>query len=99
LQAALDDAFGGTPAELRVVARQATDLAASGKPETDRGGRLTVGAVVTHLRDAPDGSSLAERWNWWMGALEMAYGGYRQFQVRVVDDDERRPDPDEDAFR
>lgn len=26
----------------------------------------------------------ATRWNWWLGALEAAYGGYREFQVRRI---------------
>jgi hypothetical protein len=25
---------------------------------------------------------MAGRWNWWLGSLEVAYGGYEQFQVR-----------------
>jgi hypothetical protein len=28
---------------------------------------------------------LASRWNWWLGALEVAYGGYAEFQVRAVE--------------
>lgn len=82
LAAALER-FGGTPAERRVVARQARDLADSGRPERDRGRSLTAEDVVANLADAPDGGP-AERWNWWLGALEMAYGGYASFQVRRV---------------
>ena len=88
LERTLAEEFGGTAAERRVVARAASDLADSGKPSTDRGHALSVPGVVRHLSDAPDGSSLVERWNWWMGALEAAYGGYDYFTVRFVEDDE-----------
>ncbi|WP_152039795.1 hypothetical protein [Salinigranum salinum] len=81
LDRALAEAFDGSEAERRVVVRQALDLAASGKAERDRGIELTVEEVVTQLNDAPDGS-VASRWNWWLGALEVAYGGYEPFQVR-----------------
>ncbi|MFW5918239.1 MAG: hypothetical protein ACOCR0_02035 [Haloferacaceae archaeon] len=89
LEAALDDAFDSTPAERRVVARQACDLAASGKLDADRGVSLTVDDVVENLADAPAWSSLPERWNWWLGALEVAHGGYRPFQVTAVPDESR----------
>lgn len=85
-RAALADAlerFGGTATERRVVARQASDLADSGRPARDRGHPLTADEVVAHLDDAPDGGP-AERWNWWLGALEVAHGGYADFQVRRV---------------
>ncbi|MFB6280569.1 MAG: hypothetical protein ABEH40_00930 [Haloferacaceae archaeon] len=84
--AALADAlarFGGTPAERRVVARQARDLAADGRVERDRGRPLTAADVVANLADAPDGGPAA-RWNWWLGALEVAHGGYREFAVRRI---------------
>lgn len=82
---ALEREFGGTEAERRVVARQARDLADSGKPERDRGAPLTVESVVANMADAPADASLPERWNWWLGALEVAYGGYQPFQVRAVE--------------
>ena len=47
-------------------------------------GSLTVAAVVRNLADAPEGSSVADRWNWWLGALNAAYDGYREFEVRAV---------------
>lgn len=87
LEAAFERAFGADRAECRVVARQARDLEASGKPGADRGAPLTVDDVVGNLEDAPDDWSLAERWNWWLGALEVAHGGYRQFQVTAVPDE------------
>jgi len=80
----LEAAFGGTARERRVVAREARDLADSGKPERDRGHALTASDVVRNLSDAPAGSSLVERWNWWLGALDTAYGGYARFTVRAV---------------
>ncbi len=65
----------------RVVARQASDLADSGHYETTVGTPLTAEIVLEELADAPDGTP-ADRWNWWIGALEIAYGGYSQFGVR-----------------
>ncbi|SEH61503.1 hypothetical protein SAMN05192561_11312 [Halopenitus malekzadehii] len=88
LETALAEEFGGSAAERRVVARQARDLSDSGKPKRDRGHALTVPDVLRHLSDAPEGWSLVERWNWWLGALETAYGGYNGFTVRVVADDD-----------
>lgn len=82
LREALADAFDGSPAQRRVIVRQARDLSDSGKHLADRGHPLTVGDVVENLADAPEGSGLVDRWNWWMGALEVAYGGYEPFQVR-----------------
>ena len=88
LEAALAESFDGTPAERRAVARAARDLADSGKPAEDRGHALSVSDVRRHLADAPDGSTVVDRWNWWMGALEAAYGGYDYFTVRFVEGDE-----------
>jgi hypothetical protein len=88
LENALAEAFGGTEAEQRAVARAAGDLADSGRPSEDRGHALTVPGVINHLGDAPDGSSVVERWNWWLGALDAAYGGYDYFMVRFVEGDE-----------
>lgn len=86
LNARLDAEFGGTDAERRVVTRQVRDLADAGRVEADRGEPLTVEVVLTNLRDAPDDHGLVERWNWWLGSLETAYGGYERFTVRTVDD-------------
>lgn len=85
LETTLEAEFGGTAAERRVVARQTRDLSDSGKPERDRGDALTVTDVVANLEDAPEDSSLVERWNWWLGALDTAYGGYQQFTVRTIE--------------
>ena len=82
LREALAGTFDGSPGERRVVARQARDLSDSGKHLSDRGHPLAVEDVIENLADAPAGSSLVDRWNWWMGALDVAYGGYEAFQVR-----------------
>ena len=86
LTAALEREFEGTEAARRTVARQARDLADSGAIEADRGHELTVADVIENLADAPDDHDLVERWNWWLGSLETAYGGYERFTVRFVDD-------------
>jgi len=81
---ALEAAFDGTDAEFRVVARQARDLADAGIVAEDRGEPLSVEEIVRNLDDAPDDSSVADRWNWWLGALDAAYGDYREFEVRAI---------------
>jgi hypothetical protein len=73
--------FGGDAGTRRVVARQARDLADSGQFETDVGYELTISALVENLADAPEDLTLPEKWNWWMGALELAYGGYDRFRI------------------
>ena len=78
--------FDGTPAERRVVARQARDLADAGLVERDRDDPLTVDVVLDELAGAPSGGPAA-RWNWWVGALEVAHGGYERFAVRRYDGD------------
>ncbi|MFB6168576.1 MAG: hypothetical protein ABEJ43_06990 [Haloferacaceae archaeon] len=78
--------FGGTAAERQVVARQARDLADAGALERDRGHPLTAETVVDELADAPSGGP-ADRWNWWVGALDVAYGGYARFGVRQYGED------------
>jgi hypothetical protein len=83
LDHALERAFDGGEGERRAVVREAGDLADSGRLAADRGAELTVETVVTELADAPEGSSVAERWNWWIGALAVAYGDdYARFGVR-----------------
>lgn len=74
--------FDGDPAEFRAVVRMAGDLSDSGRYATHTGHALSPEHVVDHLQDAPPGS-VSARWNWWMGALEFAFGGYAEFQVRT----------------
>lgn len=66
-----------------VVARQAGDLADSGQFEADFDGELTAELVVENLEDAPAEYPLAQRWNWWLGALDLSHGGYERFSVRT----------------
>jgi hypothetical protein len=73
--------FGGSKAERRAVARQARDVADAGVFARDEGYTLSVETVVKELADAPDGGP-ADRWNWWLGALEVSHGDYARFQVR-----------------
>jgi hypothetical protein len=79
LAAPEDRRLSGTAA---VVARQAGDMADGGQFDEDFDGRLTVETVVENLRDAPAEHTLAERWNWWLGALDLSHGGYARFSVR-----------------
>lgn len=74
--------YGGQRAS-RVVARQARDLADSEQLQADLGIELTVETVRSNLADAPAEHSLSERWNWWMGSLDVSHGGYLQFTVRT----------------
>lgn len=81
LERELIAAFDADEGTVRVVARQARDLAASGQYEADFDAELTVQTVLDNLADAPDGYTLVERWNWWVGALEVSHGGYTRFDV------------------
>lgn len=81
LDGRLRQVFGGTDAERRVVTRQAVDLHDSGRYAEVRGVELAVDDVVSELREAPDDHGLVERWNWWVGALELAHGGYDRFRI------------------
>jgi len=82
LVADLEERFGGTEEALRAVSRQAMDLADSGRIEADMGYELTADAVVSNMADAPDDYPVVERWNWWIGSLELSYGAYQRFRVR-----------------
>jgi hypothetical protein len=73
--------FGGTADERRAVARHARDLADDGRFEQDAGYPLSAELIVDELAAAREGGP-ADRWNWWLGSLEVAYGGYAEFQVR-----------------
>ncbi|QCS41356.1 hypothetical protein [Natrinema versiforme] len=82
LEVRLREEFGGTSGQSRVVVRQAVDLADSGQYEADMGEALTNDLVLEELADAPEGTP-PERWNWWIGSLEIAYGGYGRFGIRT----------------
>lgn len=92
LERALAAQFPADEGERRAVVRQARDLADAGRYERDVDAPLTPETIVRNLADAPD-PGLAERWNWWLGALEVAYGGYAEFQVRRF---RREPDRGEE---
>jgi hypothetical protein len=82
LVAKLENSFDGSDRAVRAVSRQAQDLADSGRIEDDLGYELTAQRVVSNLEDAPDDHSLVERWNWWVGSLDLSHGEYRRFRVR-----------------
>ncbi|WP_435157213.1 hypothetical protein [Haladaptatus sp. DFWS20] len=77
----LREEFDPPEGACRVVVRQARDLVDSGEYRNDTGVELTAEAIVSHLHDAPDERSLPEKWNWWMGSLGIAYGGYTEFLI------------------
>jgi hypothetical protein len=80
----LDTEFDGSERAVRAVARQAGDLADSGRFAADAGYELTAGRVLDNLEDAPGEYALVKRWNWWVGSLGLAYGGdYHRFRVRA----------------
>lgn len=87
LEHRLRQSFDGQPAEFRAVVRMAGDLHDAGTYREDSGSPLSPEELVEHLADAPDGT-VADRWNWWMGALEFAYGGYLDFQVSAWEREE-----------
>lgn len=82
LELRLERELGGTEAERRVVLRQAIDLHDSGRWAADHDEELTVEDIVSNLSEAPD-DGLVDRWNWWIGALEIAHGGYEEFSVQA----------------
>ncbi|ELZ03883.1 hypothetical protein [Natrialba asiatica] len=81
LENRLHDEFSATEPQVRIVVRQAVDLAEAGQYEADVGAAVTAGLVVAELGDAPSGT-VPERWNWWMGSLELAFGGYERFSIQ-----------------
>ena len=91
LETELQAAFDAGDRSARVVARQAQDLSDSGRVAEDLGMELSVEVVVSNLEDAPGDYTLLERWNWWLGSLELSHGGYEHFRIRpgAVDDDVR----------
>jgi len=82
LERELETQFGGDEQTRRAISRQARDLADSGRIGADFGYELTVETVIDHLADAPAEQTLVERWNWWVGSLDLSKGSYRRFQVR-----------------
>lgn len=81
LEIRLAKRFDADAAERRVVTRQAVDLHDSGRYAESRGVQLTIEAVLTNLADAPDGYGLVDRWNWWIGALDLAHGDFGEFMI------------------
>lgn len=82
LERRLRETFDTDAETASVVARQARDLADAGEFEADFDAELTAADVVGNLQDAPEDYSLVERWNWWLGALDLSHGGYARFSVR-----------------
>ena len=82
LATTLAEHFDAGETTARIVARQAGDLHDSRQLAYDLDMEVTVESVVAHLEDAPDDHSLIDRWNWWLGALELSHGGYERFKVR-----------------
>ncbi|AHG00166.1 hypothetical protein HALLA_16530 [Halostagnicola larsenii XH-48] len=80
LERRLRERFGGPMAESRVVVRQAVDLDDSGRYTATVDIELTNDLVIAELSDAPDGTP-ADRWNWWIGSLEIAFGDYERFGI------------------
>ena len=81
LAARLGERFDATPAQCRVVVRQAGDLDDDGRYEATHGGPLTAEDVVANLAEAPADLDLVERWNWWVGAMHLAHDGFARFTV------------------
>lgn len=75
--------FDAEPAERRIVVRQAGDLHDSGRYEETHDHKLTVDLIIGNLSEAPDDLELAERWNWWVGALDLAHDGYERFRIQA----------------
>jgi len=82
LESELQRVFDADPESARVVGRAARDLADAGRYRADFDYDLSVEVVIDNLRDAPDDHTAVERWNWWLGALELSHGGYEQFRIR-----------------
>ena len=82
LEIRLAKVFDSPPAERRVVVRQAGDLHDSAVYFDTHDRQLAVDIVIANLADAPDGLGLIDRWNWWIGALDLAHGGFDRFRIR-----------------
>jgi hypothetical protein len=83
LEVRLKRAFDASPDARRVVVRQAGDLHDSGRYAETHGVELAPEHVIENLTDAPADHGLVDRWNWWIGALELAHGGYERFRIRA----------------
>jgi hypothetical protein len=83
LDVRLERTFGSTPEARRVVLRQAGDLHDSGRYAETHDGELTTDRIVEELADAPEDHDLVERWNWWIGALDLAHDEYDRFRIRA----------------
>jgi len=79
----LEKAFDAPPEARRVVVRQAGDLHDSGRYAETHDDELTADAVVANLSEAPEDQGLVERWNWWIGALDLAHEEYDRFRIRA----------------
>ena len=82
LETELAERYDAPDVVVRSIGRQARDLADAGLIEDDLDHELTVEAVLDNVADAPEARSLVERWNWWLGSLELSHGGYDRFLVR-----------------
>ena len=83
----LRQTFDASDGERRVVLREALDLHDDGRYADTHGAELTVEDVLDTHHEAPEDLGLVERWNWWVGALELAHGGYEAFRVRRYRED------------
>ncbi len=68
--------------ERRVVVRQAGDLHDAGVYRDTHNHALGVDTIIGNLSDAPAEYDLVQRWNWWIGALELAHGGFARFRIQ-----------------
>jgi len=82
LDEALAERYDADERSRRIVSRQAQDLADSCRIAKDLGYPLSLEDVLSNLEDAPEDHTLVERWNWWLGALDLSHGGYERFRVR-----------------
>ena len=75
---------GDTPLETAAFGADELIEALRAEFDGDDAEYRVVARQARDLADAPDESGVADRWNWWLGALDAAYGGYREFEVRAV---------------
>jgi hypothetical protein len=83
LDVRLERTFEAAAEARRVVVRQAGDLHDSGRYAETHGVELTGEHVIDSLADAPDDHGLVERWNWWIGAMDLAHQEYDRFRIRA----------------